>query len=100
MIPRISVVVSTFNRPALLQELLDALGRQTLAPEQFEVIVVDDGSKVPVAPALASRRDPFTLHCVTQVNSGAAAARDAGIRKWWSSPTTTCWCRRSSSPST
>lgn len=81
MAPRISVVVSTFNRLALLEELLDALGRQTLAAGRFEVIVVDDGSQVPVAPALSRRRDAYPLTCLTQANAGAAAARDAGIRK-------------------
>jgi GT2 family glycosyltransferase len=74
-----SVVISTFNRLPLLQELLDALGKQTLPFEQFEVVVVDDGSKEPVAPALEQRADRFTLRVVTQQNAGAAAARHAGI---------------------
>ena len=77
----LSVVVSTFNRLELLQELLDALGKQTLPAERFEVIVVDDGSKVPVAPVLAKRSDPYRLRVITQKNAGAAAARDAGIRQ-------------------
>lgn len=77
----VSVVVSTFNRLALLQELLDSLGTQTLSAERFEVIVVDDGSKVPVAPMLEARKDPYRLRVITQKNAGAAAARDAGIRQ-------------------
>ncbi|MBI3178575.1 MAG: glycosyltransferase [Deltaproteobacteria bacterium] len=81
MSPRVSVVVSTFNRLPLLGELLDALGRQTLPADQFEVIVVDDGSKVPAAPVLAQRKDPFRLTVLTQANAGAAAARHAGIMK-------------------
>ena len=79
MAPRISVVVSTFNRLPLLEELLDALGRQTVPASQFEVVVVDDGSKVPAAPVLEKRRDPFRLSVFTQPNAGAAAARHAGI---------------------
>jgi glycosyltransferase involved in cell wall biosynthesis len=78
---RLSVVVSTFDRLELLQDLLDALGRQTLSPDRFEVIVVDDGSKVPVEPTLKQRRDPYRLTVLTQKNSGAAAARHAGIMK-------------------
>lgn len=81
MAPRISVVISTFNRLPLLQELLDALAKQTLAPGTFEVVVVDDGSKVPVAEPLTKRKDPFALTVHTQANGGAAAARDAGVRK-------------------
>ncbi|MBK7857961.1 MAG: glycosyltransferase [Archangiaceae bacterium] len=78
---KLSVVVSTFDRLNLLQELLDALGRQTLSPDRFEVIVVDDGSKVPVAGVLAARKDAYRLTVVTQKNAGAAAARDAGIAR-------------------
>ncbi len=81
MAQRLSLVISTFNRLPMLQELLDALGRQTLPVEQFEVIVVDDGSRVPAAPALEQRTDPFTLTVLTQQNAGAAAARHAGIMR-------------------
>lgn len=77
----ISVVLATYNRQQLLGELLDALGRQTLAPDRFEVIVVDDGSAIPVAPVLAERQDAYRLTVVTQANAGAAAARHAGVLK-------------------
>lgn len=75
----VSVIISTFNRLPLLQELLDALGKQTLGTERFEVVVVDDGSREPVAPALSMRRDAYKLTVLTQANAGAAAARHAGI---------------------
>lgn len=81
MSSRLSVVISTYNRLPLLQELLDALGKQTLDPKQFEVLVVDDGSRVPAAPALAQRKDPFQLTVITQANAGAAAARHAGVER-------------------
>jgi glycosyltransferase involved in cell wall biosynthesis len=77
----VSVVISTYNRLELLQELLDALAKQTLPAERFEVIIVDDGSKVPVAPVLERRHDPYALTVVSQANAGAAAARHAGIVK-------------------
>jgi glycosyltransferase involved in cell wall biosynthesis len=77
----VSVVISTYNRPALLGELLDALALQTLSPERFEVVVVDDGSLAPVAAALEARHDPFLLTVLTQQNAGAAAARHAGIER-------------------
>lgn len=78
---QVSVVISTFNRLDLLQELLDALARQTLPASRFDVTVVDDGSKVPAAPVLEQRKDPFKLTVLTQKNSGAAAARHAGIMR-------------------
>lgn len=79
MTPALSLVVSTYNRLGLLQALLDAVAKQTLPAEQFEVVVVDDGSREPVAPALEARKDPFSLTVVTQANAGAAAARHAGV---------------------
>jgi glycosyltransferase involved in cell wall biosynthesis len=77
--PRLSVVIATWNRLQLLAELLDALNQQTLPPGDFEVIVVDDGSKVPVAPTLATRADRYPLRVFTQQNAGAGAARHAGV---------------------
>ncbi len=77
--PRLSVVIATWNRLQLLSELLDALNQQSLGSDVFEVIVVDDGSKVPVAPELAKRKDRFVLRVLTQQNAGAAAARHAGV---------------------
>jgi glycosyltransferase involved in cell wall biosynthesis len=40
--PRVSVVVPTYRRPALLGRCLQALAAQTVDPEEYEVIVVDD----------------------------------------------------------
>lgn len=77
---RLSVVVSTFNRLPMLLELLDALGRQTISASMYEVVVVDDGSREAVEPALSKRNDPFRLTVISQANAGAAAARDAGIQ--------------------
>ncbi len=39
---RVSIVVPTRNRSALLRELIDSLWRQTLPPSKFEIIVVDN----------------------------------------------------------
>jgi glycosyltransferase involved in cell wall biosynthesis len=40
----ISVVIPSYNSAALLENVLLHLAQQTLAPERYEVIVVDDGS--------------------------------------------------------
>lgn len=40
----VSVVIPTFNRAALLKELVESLGEQTLTPSRYEVIVVDNCS--------------------------------------------------------
>lgn len=40
----ISIVVCTYNRSALLADLLHTLGEQTLPPADYEIIVVDNNS--------------------------------------------------------
>lgn len=54
MTPRISVVIPTCGRPALLSRCLEALERQTLPREHYEVIVVDDTARD--GPATARNR--------------------------------------------
>ena len=76
--PRVSVVAATYNRLDLLQRLLGCLSQQTLSPDQFEVIVVDDGSKVPAAEHLDPGGYPFPLSVITQANAGPSAARHRG----------------------
>ena len=68
---RLSVVIATYNRPQLLQRLLAQLEQQTF--RDFEVIVVDDGSKPEAAVEGAKAR------VLRQANAGPAAARHAGV---------------------
>ena len=77
--PRLSVVVATYNRADLIQRLLAQFARQTLSPSDFEVVVVDDGSREPVAPVLEKLSLPYALRVETQANAGAAAARHRGV---------------------
>lgn len=76
---RASVIVATFNRRELLFRVLDALDRQSVAKEEFEVIVVDDGSTDGTAAALQSGSWAADIYVLQQSNSGPAAARNAGI---------------------
>jgi glycosyltransferase involved in cell wall biosynthesis len=79
--PEISVVVATRDRVAMLAELLASLREQTLAPERFEVIVVDDGSRDDTALLLAREATSPRLRQVAtgrRDSVGPAAARNAG----------------------
>jgi glycosyltransferase involved in cell wall biosynthesis len=78
---KLSVVVATYNRTPLLLELLEGLARQTLASDRFEVLVVDDGSKVPARPSVEALTLPYELVLLEQANGGAAAARHAGVSR-------------------
>ena len=41
---RIDIIICTYNRAECLPRLLDALGKQTVPPSSFGILVVDDGS--------------------------------------------------------
>ncbi|HEX2185335.1 MAG TPA: glycosyltransferase [Chloroflexota bacterium] len=78
--PFISVVVPTYNRRASLLRLLPALGGQSYPAEQFEVIVVDDGSSDGTPDAVRRLELPYRLHVLIQdTNQGPAAARNRGV---------------------
>ena len=75
-----SVVIPTYQRPDTLGRVLEALGRQADAPD-FEVVVVDDGSRDATAGMLRSASPPYPFRFFRQENSGPAAARNRGIEE-------------------
>lgn len=76
--PSVSVVLATYNRRRHAERLLRQLAAQTLPSERFEVVIVDDGSSVPLADWLPELRLAFRVTAVRQENAGAAAARHRG----------------------
>ena len=78
---RVSVVVPTHNRKEKLLACLDALTRQSILPQELEVLVVDDGSTDGTKGALESRSFPFALRYFRQEHAGPGAARNLGIEK-------------------
>jgi GT2 family glycosyltransferase len=79
MSPKVSLVVATYNRGLKLKDLLDDLAKQTVPVASFEVVVVDDGSKDPVATWIKSYKSPYALVFIAQKNAGAAMARHRGV---------------------
>lgn len=77
----LSVVIPTYNRCHVLVQTLEALERQSLARDRFEVIVVDDGSSDGTADTVQSRSTSLDLNVVRGQNGGLAAARNRGIER-------------------
>ena len=78
--PLASVIVPTRDRLASLRVALGALERQQRA-EPYELIVVDDGSTDGAGAFLAARAAQGAIVHVMSEGRGAAAARNAGIRR-------------------
>jgi GT2 family glycosyltransferase len=77
--PELSVVIPTFNREEILRSCLTALAGQSISPERYEVIVVDDGSSDGTEDLCRSFPHPYRFEYVRQANAGAGAARKAGV---------------------
>lgn len=75
--PRISVMITTFNRPRLVQEAIDSVLAQDAGPP-FEIVVIDDGSSAETRQALQRFGD--AIRCVRQENRGLNPARNHGLR--------------------
>lgn len=81
MSPRVSVVVATYNRGPKLAELFADLEAQTLTDDEFELIVVDDGSDLPAEDAVGHMAMRFAVTLVRQDNTGQAGARQNGAER-------------------
>jgi GT2 family glycosyltransferase len=81
---QVSVVVPTHDRPERLAAVLAGLRAQTLAPDAFEVIVVDDGSLTPGTQAVLSEelgRGVLQLRPVRHLTArGTSGGRNSGWR--------------------
>ncbi len=77
---RFSIVIPAFNYGHLVERAVRSACGQ--AGDDYEVIVVDDGSTDNTAEIVAALSAEFShLHIVSQDNSGASAARNRGVRE-------------------
>jgi GT2 family glycosyltransferase len=78
----VSVGLCSRNRSAILEKVLLSLVDQTLPPNRFEVVLVDDGSSDDTRAMVARLRPelPYRLVYLWQPHSALATARNTGIR--------------------
>jgi glycosyltransferase involved in cell wall biosynthesis len=81
VVKRATIQLCTYNRAALLERVLDACFEQTVGPDAYEVVLVNDGSTdaTPSVIERARARATCEFVVVDQVNSGLAKGRNAGI---------------------
>src|SRR6266852_2636294 len=81
-VPKLSIVIPTFNRASTLACTIDRIESQTVSCEDYEVIVVDNASTDDTRIVLeAKSRKYVNLKSLFQPKPGAAATRNAGLRQ-------------------
>lgn len=72
-----SVIVPVYNGEKTLETCLNALKKQTVAKNEYEIIVIDDGSKDRSGDIAKAQADKYFF----QKNQGPATARNLGAKK-------------------
>jgi cellulose synthase/poly-beta-1,6-N-acetylglucosamine synthase-like glycosyltransferase len=77
--PQICVIIPTYNRQVLLEQALQSLVAQTLPREQFEVVVVSDGSPDDTAGLCQRMATTLPLRHYRIKKSGTSSAKNLAI---------------------
>ena len=75
--PLVTVIVVAFNRPEMLARALRSVLSQTY--RDLEVLVIDDGSSIDLAPTVAAIHDPRISYHKRSLNLGLSGARNRGM---------------------
>lgn len=73
-----SIIIPTYNRPQPLTNCLQSLANLDYPDNRFEVIVVDDGSKISLDTVVKPFQNQLNLTLISQSNTGPATARNTG----------------------
>jgi GT2 family glycosyltransferase len=76
--PLVSVIITSFNRPAMLQQAVASVKAQSFS--NLEIIVVDDGSTVSEMSEVLASLERNGVIVIRQQNQYLGAARNAGAK--------------------
>ncbi|MBO1046414.1 MAG: glycosyltransferase [Dolichospermum sp. DEX182a] len=76
-----SIIIPTYNRPQPLTNCLQSLADLDYPDNRFEVIVVDDGSKISLKTVVKPFQNQLNLTLIPQANAGPATARNTGAKQ-------------------
>ncbi|CAM1367022.1 Glycosyl transferase family 2 [Tenacibaculum soleae] len=77
---KFSLIIPVFNRPKEIDELLESLTKQDFL-DDFEVIIVEDGSDNSSQKTVNNYKDKLNLNYFYKENSGAGASRNYGMQQ-------------------
>jgi glycosyltransferase involved in cell wall biosynthesis len=75
VVPKLSVIIASYNHQDYIAETLRSLEQQTF--QDFEIIIIDDGSSDKTVDVAKNAQSRAQIH--TQENQGVVAARNRGI---------------------
>ncbi len=74
-----SIIIPLYNRPQEIRELLETLVLQTY--KDFEVLVIEDGSKLDAATVIADFKNRLDLKYFVKENEGQGFSRNFGFER-------------------
>jgi len=77
---KFSIIIPVYNRPQEIEELLQSLTEQSYA-QNFEVIVVEDGSILKADKIISKYAKALNINYFFKENSGAGASRNFGMQQ-------------------
>jgi GT2 family glycosyltransferase len=81
---KISAIISTYNRARFLPGLFDSLKGQTLPPDQFEILIINNNSideTELLSREFADNSEKINVRYFTETNQGLSYARNRGIKE-------------------
>lgn len=76
---KISVIISVFNCEEFLEACLDSLENQTMPKDEFEVIIINDGSKDDSLKIIKKYLKKNTWILIDRENRGLSVSRNEGL---------------------
>ncbi|QHI34795.1 GalNAc(5)-diNAcBac-PP-undecaprenol beta-1,3-glucosyltransferase [Kordia antarctica] len=77
---KFSIIVPVYNRPDEVEELLESITQQTFQND-FEVVIVEDGSTIPAKEIIEKYTDRLNINYYFKENSGPGDSRNYGMER-------------------
>ncbi len=78
---RVAFIIPVYNRPQEVRELLASMVACDSSSDEWEVVIVEDGSSESAASVVAEYSAQLPILYVTQPNGGPSSARNFGARQ-------------------
>ncbi len=81
---KLSIIIPLYNKEKYIKRCLESLLTQDIAPNDYEIIIVDDGSKdsgALLVEQFAEKNTNSNIHLIRQHNQGPSAARNRALKE-------------------